>query len=535
MKRITALILALAMLITANCVLAESAGDAGSSPTEFVSYILGDSGSRSSRSYNSEEYIRVEEEDGRYIRYTVYLDEEARRLFDEYNSGQSEPKVTWEEFTAYAGTLPVSVTEELDVVPPTQEELDALAGKTVGEIRDALSAPEGMYHCYPAGKIEAGENIVLKMECGFFRYAVLVDDPYEEYLACSEAGSYDSLTAKSIARTGIAYGATNIYWVSEGIRKAWENAGSKGVPPFKTMREIRGFRSRGWFSESAVRTIIATEIDGRFFRYIALMDEEGKKLYKDCYAEGIDDAARGEAFSRFYRYRDMMPITRAEELTAVPLTQEELDALAGKALGELQDALSAGDEGYVYYPMIPLTAENREEEVTFCLEKGFFTYKVTVNETYEECLACQETGDYSDYGTLTVRSAEFDGLSGNSTDLLFHTDGTREPDRWVKIEVYNRTGETVTGVETSSADGSSRSSFSYPEAESMGQETYPIVDLTTNITLCPLDLIRWTTESGSTFEVPVSLEEGKYIILLLPEADGLIEIRADGPVDRIAD
>ena len=69
----------------------------------------------------------------------------------------------------------------------------------------------------------------------------------------------------------------------------------------------------------------------------------------------------------------------------------------------------------------------------------------------------------------------------------------------------------------------------------MGQETYPIVDLTTNITLCPLDLIRWTTESGSTFEAPVSLEEGKYIILLLPEADGLIEIRADGPVDRIAD
>ena len=69
----------------------------------------------------------------------------------------------------------------------------------------------------------------------------------------------------------------------------------------------------------------------------------------------------------------------------------------------------------------------------------------------------------------------------------------------------------------------------------MGQETYPIVDLTTNITLCPLDLIRWTTESGSTFEVPVSLEEGEYIILLLPEADGLIEIRADGPVDRSED
>ena len=71
MKRITALILALAMLITANGILAEDAGNTDSSATQFVSYVLGDSGGRSSRSLNNEEYVRVTEEDGRYFRYTV--------------------------------------------------------------------------------------------------------------------------------------------------------------------------------------------------------------------------------------------------------------------------------------------------------------------------------------------------------------------------------------------------------------------------------------------------------------------------------
>ena len=529
MKRITALILTLVMLITANGVLAEKTGNADSSATEFVTYIMGDSGSRSSRSFSSEEYICVTEEDGRYIRYTVYLDEEAGRLFDEYNSDQPGPKPTWEELMAHIEALPVSLTEELDVVPPTQEELDALAGKTVGEIRSALSAPEGMFGCCPAGKTEAGEDIVLKLECGFFRYAVLVNDPYEEYLACREAGSYDSLTVKSIVRTGLAYDATNIYWVSEGVRKAWENAGSQGVPPFKTVREARGGINRsGWYSESGEKTTITTEIGGRFFRYTAFLDEEGKKLYEDCYAADSNEAARREAYRKLDRYRDMQPITRAEELTAVPLAQEELDALAGKALGELETALSARDKGFWYYPMNLTTAQDMGEEVTFRLENGLFDYTVTVNETYEECLACKEAGDYS---ALTVRSAVFAGLSDNSTDLLFRPGGTREPDRWVNIKVYNRTGENIREVEINSADGFDKRSFSYPEAESTGQEDYPVVDMRTNITLSPIDMIRWVTESGSAFEAPVSLEEGEYIIFLLPEADGLTEVRPAAPVE----
>ena len=522
MKRITALILALAMLITANCVLAEDTGNTDSSPTKVISYVVGDSGGNSSRTLDSEEYILVTEEDGRYIRYTVYLDEEAKRLYNEYHS--DPPKVTWEELMAYIRTLPASLTEELDVVPPTQEELDALAGKTVGEIRAALSAPVGMHDCcYPAGRFEEGENIVLRLECGFFRYAVLVDDPYKEYLACKEADSYDSLTAKRIARIGLCYDATNIYWVSEGVRKAWENAGSEGAPPFKTVREARSaLNGDGWFSVSGERMVITAEIDGRFFRYTAFLDEEGKKLYDDYNAAGSDEAARLEVYRKLDRYRAMLPITQAEELTAVPLAQEELDALAGKTLGELEAALSTGDNGFWYYPENLQAAEDRGEEVTFSLDIGIFSYTVTVNETYEECLACKEAGDYS---ALTVRSAGFKGLSHNSTDPLFRPDGTREPERWVHMEVYNRTGEIIREVEINNADGSHKRMFSYPEAEISGQEKYPIANMNSNITFASIDVIRWVTESGSTFEAPLPLQEGEYIIFLLPEADGLIEVR----------
>ena len=311
MKKTAALILALVMLITANCVLAESTENTDSSTTETFAYIEGDSGGRSSRSFSSEEYVHVVEEDGRYIRYTTFLDEEARRLYNDYNSDSHE--TTWDELTTYIEALPASITEELDVVPPTQEELDALAGKTIGEIRSALSTHKGMYDgCYPAKKNEAGKDIVLKLDCGFFGYQVLVNEPYEEYLPCEEAKSYDSLTAKKIVQTSLTYDATSLYWVAEGTRKAWESAGSEGVPPFKTFREARGAGDGSVVSYSRDRVAVATEIGGRYFRYAASVDEEGKKLNDDCYAiDRSDRAAFWEAHSRLDRYLDMLPITEA--------------------------------------------------------------------------------------------------------------------------------------------------------------------------------------------------------------------------------
>lgn len=528
MKRITAMILALAMLITANCVLAESAEDTDSPATETFVYIVGDSGLRSSMSLGRDEFVHVVEEDGRYIRYTTFLDEEAKRLYDDYNSDRHE--TTWDELMTYIEALPASITEELDVVPPTQEELDALAGKTIGEIRSALSAPKGMFDGYQAQRNEAGKDVVLIVDCGFFRYAVLVNESYEEYLACKEAGSCESLRARKIARTGLSPNATSLYWVAEGIRKAWEEAGSEGVPPFKTFREACGAGNGSVVSNSRDRVAVAAEIGGRYFRYEASMDEEGKKLYDDYAATDRSDVpAFWEARSRLDRHLDMLPITAAEEVTAAPLTQEELDALTGKSLGELEAALSVMDPLCFYYPE---RTEAEAEEITFNLICGFFSYNVVINETYEAYLACKEADDYS---TLIVKSAVYDSISHNITDFRYHADGTREPDRYVTIQVYNRTGENIMSISIGSADGSSRMTTSPSNEEGFRQGNYPIVYSTMNITSSPIELISWTTEDGSTYEAPVSLEEGEYIITLLPEAEGLIEIRADGPVDRIAD
>ena len=80
-------------------------------------------------------------------------------------------------------------------------------------------------------------------------------------------------------------------------------------------------------------------------------------------------------------------------------------------------------------------------------------------------------------------------------------------------------------ISIGSADGSSRMTTSPSNEEGFGQGNYPIVYSTMNITSSPIELISWTTEDGSTYEAPVSLEEGEYIITLLPEAEGLMEVR----------
>ena len=207
MKRITALILALVMLITANCVLAESTEDTDSPATETFVYIVGDAGLRSSMSLGRDEFVHVVEEDGRYIRYTTFLDEEAKRLYDDYNSDRHE--TTWDELMPYVEALPASITEELDVVPPTQKELDALAGKTLTALAekgwgiDSVTVPaaEGeeagtvtqvpVKHkswyindeiTFWTGPADSEGKVTVSVRKGMFQYNVLVDLPRDAFM-----------------------------------------------------------------------------------------------------------------------------------------------------------------------------------------------------------------------------------------------------------------------------------------------------------------------------------------------------------------
>ena len=140
------------------------------------------------------------EQDGRYFRAVAFLDEHAKELYDAYRK-------TWETESgkgvsdegaalyAYLVTLPVQYTEEVFVVPFAREELDAMAGKTVGEI---MSEPwEMQIRNYPEDA-EAGKDVVFPMVKGFCSYELVINEPFEVYRERRAADRYDPVTVMSL-------------------------------------------------------------------------------------------------------------------------------------------------------------------------------------------------------------------------------------------------------------------------------------------------------------------------------------------------
>ena len=76
--------------------------------------------------------------------------------------------------------------------------------------------------------------------------------------------------------------------------------------------------------------------DGRFFRTVAFLDEHGKELYAaylDARSENGEFAE--EEYKTLDAYIMTLPVQYTEELTVVPLSREELDAMAGKTLWDV--------------------------------------------------------------------------------------------------------------------------------------------------------------------------------------------------------
>lgn len=169
--------------------------------------------------------------------------------------------------------------------------------------------------------------------------------------------------------------------------------------------------------------VVAVERDGSYFRLVADMDEESIRLY-EATLDYVDADTLEAAFDAYNAYRDTLPFTYEEEITAPRLPREELDALIGKTLLEVEEAgyeFSSFDQG-----------ENGEAIYTIC--SGLYDYGLLLNETYAEYMEHDENGYIGD---LTVRSAGFSGLSRNVTDLHYHADGTVDEtdDPWAE---YNR-------------------------------------------------------------------------------------------------
>ena len=167
--------------------------------------------------------------------------------------------------------------------------------------------------------------------------------------------------------------------------------------------------------------VVAVEKDGAYIRLVADLDDEARRLGEEIL--NYEDAEKLEAaFSAYNEYVLTLPVAYEEEITAAPLTGEELDALAGKTLQELEEA------GYEHSS----SDMGENDEATYVVSFGLYEYNLLLNETWT---VYREHDDSGYIGDLTVKSASLAGLSRNAAELRFHADGTYDEanDPWAEF------------------------------------------------------------------------------------------------------
>lgn len=161
--------------------------------------------------------------------------------------------------------------------------------------------------------------------------------------------------------------------------------------------------------------IMVVEAGDKYYRLIADMDETALAKLEAIYSvEDVDDI--DAVVEDFNEYIKTLPITKVEEITAVPIDQTVLDAYAGLTISELEDrGFEQASSGW----------GGEDEEVVFTMSNGLFNYDFVVNETPEDYQAHSEDGDYS---AFTVKSCTLAGISNNALILRYHADGTVDPE-----------------------------------------------------------------------------------------------------------
>ena len=171
--------------------------------------------------------------------------------------------------------------------------------------------------------------------------------------------------------------------------------------------------SLSWGADSK-HCIALITADGKFYRVVADSDEKAGELNHT--AQEADENKWQEAWDALEKYVRTLPVSYTEEITAVPAGQEELDALAGKKLEELDP------EVWTYYPFY---GSEEEGKASFILIQGMYRYEAEISDPYDVYL--EHERDYS-FGGLTIKSVKLIGLSSKAHDLRFRADGTWVPE-----------------------------------------------------------------------------------------------------------
>ena len=169
--------------------------------------------------------------------------------------------------------------------------------------------------------------------------------------------------------------------------------------------------------------------DERIFRAVTFFDEHANELFSAYCAAFAPEEEKyaDDEYRTLDEYLMTLPVQYTEELTIVPLTQEELDAMVGKTIAEVMS--EPWEMGMMNYP------ENADEnrDVVFPMVKGFCEYELVINEPFEVYQERRARDQYDpvtmmslkNYEDLTVKCMRYSGLSDNMMLLRYQADGTR--------------------------------------------------------------------------------------------------------------
>lgn len=183
--------------------------------------------------FSSEGYgVALIRQDRRLFRAVMFFDEHANELYSAYfdsfsPDGENHVKDEYNTLEAYLMTLPVQYTEELTLVPFSQEDLDAMAGKTIGEV---MEEPWELHMCNYPEVAEADKDIAFPMVRGFCEYELVINEPCEVYQERRAMDHYDPVTAmslknyldltvRSVKYTRVSFNVLDLHYQADGTVK----------------------------------------------------------------------------------------------------------------------------------------------------------------------------------------------------------------------------------------------------------------------------------------------------------------------------
>ena len=184
------------------------------------------------------EYMAVIVPDGDgYCRVVTMLDDRAMELDDAISEAE-DIEAAFDAFYDYVWTLPVAYVEAFTAVPKTQAELDALVGKTIGELEQAG------YVCTSSGTGGEVDLIVFQMTDGLYQYDFVVDADFESYEEKQEQEQLDTLVVRSGRFTGASYTAADLRYHADGTVEPQEDL-AESDEWFRKLMEIMSVAQNG--------------------------------------------------------------------------------------------------------------------------------------------------------------------------------------------------------------------------------------------------------------------------------------------------